>query len=322
MSSAISANVLPSASNVMSLYDYKVDFDSCLGMGSYGMIYKVYERPEDEKGWFAYAMPYIYDYIYRVREGNTLETEYCIKILVSRLSHLGPREIYDHFIGEPIEQFEANALLKENGIPCAALIKSNSFFSYFKTRVYGNTLSYYDSSGAFLHAENFAVRKALFNFLKSINRLDIGLNDLHDENVMFDMKDHQWKIIDVCIRKKSKPLGEYVNVLTCSSKNIKKFVNSMLVPIGERAKYTAELDEKLLKISYKCLSERFPALDRTKPLTGNNKRLYCSAYDDELCRRVSNIASPILLVLAATTVVGLYVFLYTLPRLLIRFSNY
>lgn len=201
---------------IISLYDYKIDFNTNLGIGTVGAVYNVVKRPENEKNILSYLFPYFYDHIFRV-SSKYEQTNYCIKILNS-----DDFALYK-IIFEPRVQMNSNRILIENNLSTIEYFKSNSLFSYFKTKITGQTLC----NIKLYEKEGFKIRSSWIKFSKLIINSNLKFNDLKPDNIMYDIIKEKFEIIDGSVEKlnEGKNLNNpYDYIETRFLKNINAFV--------------------------------------------------------------------------------------------------
>lgn len=191
-------------SNSISFWDYKINYNGFLGMGDFGTVYEVVKRPENEKGYCSYLCPYVYDYIFPVKEKNEdQDTNLCVKISKSSLrvffealDRLAPiAKAFGCFL-QSSEEKETNAILKKHNLTKINFYDSFSVYSQFKTKVNGRAFGSYVNDGSFKAPDQYRLRKSFVKFLKVFVNQKIHFFDLHRRNIMYDAKEHRWEIVD------------------------------------------------------------------------------------------------------------------------------
>ncbi|MES2274021.1 MAG: hypothetical protein V4487_07500 [Chlamydiota bacterium] len=167
----------------ISFTDYKIDYNNCLGSGTQASVYEVIKRPQNEKGYFSYLFPHIYDYLFRIDENKKISTNICIKIAKSPCNALSL-----------LDDKRSNQVMVDKKISKIKFYKTFSLFSQFKTRVNGKT--FHDCHSNFKKKNCFEFRKSFVDFLITISPPDIEFSDLHFKNVMYDELSHRWEIVD------------------------------------------------------------------------------------------------------------------------------
>ncbi|MGC1181803.1 hypothetical protein [Legionella sp.] len=189
----------------LSLKDYKIDYNKCLGKGVYGSVFRVVLRPENEKGFWSSWFPYLYDYIYPVNSKPIDERskKYCIKIFKPAIQVLYENINHPLPLRYPIESFyvhseelKTNQILCKHGISGITFFNSASRYSQLKTRVRGKTLRFYLDKGYFIDPEQFELRESFVNFLRPLYKSNLVFCDIHSKNLMYDKYRHCWEIID------------------------------------------------------------------------------------------------------------------------------
>jgi hypothetical protein len=168
----------------LSFSNYKVNYNCPLGSGNYGTVYEVVERPKREKRCCPVLFPLVYDYFYRVEEAGKKTTGLCIKIPNSS----------DKLLFSRLSDKDINAVLKKYDLTRVIFYKTCNIFSQLKTRVSGPTLS--RCFHKFNQVKHYAMRKAFVVFLRKIEKAPIDFEDLHDKNIMYDLKKMRWEIVD------------------------------------------------------------------------------------------------------------------------------
>ena len=222
----------------LSLYDYKIDYSDHLGAGYSGNVYGVVKRPENEKGCLAWLFPYFYDRIVPVN--GCQKTDLCVKILHYRSVGI--------FSGEATEQFATNKIVREEGLTSVELIKSNSIFSYFKTRVYGRTLQNYTATAeCFFNKTDYLLRRRFVDFFQSIiTKTHLQFEDVTSINVMYDEIKQRWEIIDGKVTKNGNLNNDQTDQIYTADK-ISYFVIENLKAIAREGKeYSKQLDTELM----------------------------------------------------------------------------
>ncbi len=253
----------------MSFANYKIDYNRCLGSGVFGTVYAVVDRPENEKGFFSYWMPYAYDYVFRADISPQESSPYCVKISKTaiRMVYENPTHPFRfklpwHSFFEGAKEQKTNEVLRKNSISKICFFKSNSFYSQFKTRINGNTLHHYITGGIFLEPAQFAMRKSFVDFMQLIKNPKFTFWELHENNIMFDEKNKRWEIVDgifnetdnTKLNKTSDNLTFFLAHLFQS--NVTPKIEYWLKELSEAAKlekeYTIQDDELIRERSVSC----------------------------------------------------------------------
>lgn len=260
------------ASVEMTFFENKIDYNQHLGSGAFGNVYSLVKRPEDEKGYCSYLFPYVYDYIFRVDKESREETGFCVKILdyliVNGINKLHPFILYM----EPASQFSANRLLRERNISKIEYCSSGGILSYFKTRIQGKTLEDYIVFNDFLcKEEDFELRKNFVKFLRSIDNIDLFIEDPHAGNIMYDEVEGRWELVDGFVEK---------SICKISLKNqmwkilIKKYyiassvINSLADIAQSSTDYNRDIDQEVIAKALKDIKpEEF---NEQKAVSKNN----------------------------------------------------
>jgi hypothetical protein len=189
----------PFIPQVLSIEDFKIDYSQFLGSGCFGKVYALIPRPDDEINSFSRWIPYIYDRIYPAKSNG--ENEHCIKISYSFIECI-IREIYTgngsalNVFWEKSIQNESATLRYQYGVSQIHIYSTNSWYSQIKSRVNGHTLYHYMETGELLDKKNYLMRKTFIDFLWAITSTPLNHNDLHAENIMYDIKYQRWEIVD------------------------------------------------------------------------------------------------------------------------------
>lgn len=181
----------------------------------------------------------MYDHKFRVSPTTEYEkTKYCIKIL-------DPDDGRFHLIYiEPRVQFASSKLLIEKELSTVEYIKSNSYFSYFKTRIHGK--NFYEVN--FYGREDYKKRYAWIQFSKAVINSNLLLRDLTRDNLMYDEINERWEIIDGSVRKLSEKetsnnQEKLMDLFFCQ---IDQFVVKKLI-VKVELKFKKEIREKVRK---------------------------------------------------------------------------
>jgi hypothetical protein len=248
----------------LSLKDYKIDYSRCLGKGIYGSVYKVTLRPENEKGFWSYWFPYLYDYIYRVngKSNNDESKKYCIKIfkpaiqvLCENLDHPLALQRPIQSFSEPSEEFKTNQILRKHEISGITFFNSDRY-SQLKTRVRGKTLRFYLDRGDFIDPEQFEFRKSFVNFLQLLYKSNLAICDIHTKNLMYDKHRDCWEIIDGSVIEMDSdglPSWDYNDIsslvyilIRSENHNIREMFETLNETAKANLEYTLDQDKELL----------------------------------------------------------------------------
>lgn len=252
-----------SEKQIISFYDYKINYNTCLGKGVFGAVYEIIKRPENEKGYLAWLCPYLYDYVFTVDCKNDIEkTGLCVKIsksalriLYENINHPLPlrRSLYSFFA--PSIEINGNRVLQERGLTNIKFYETNSIYSQFKTMVNGHTLEFYLDKGYFTNKSYYELRKTFACFLRLLSLTQgIFFEDVHEKNIMYDEKEHRWEIVDGDIYEEAgssdtiAALFDFDNLdLYHKSVSVKRVFEKLAKVAKKGSLYTEKTDEKLLK---------------------------------------------------------------------------
>jgi hypothetical protein len=225
----------PIADEKISLANYKIDYSRRLGSGVYGTVYAIAPRPENEKGFFSANFPFIYDYLFPVTQAYSSE-QYCVKSFHSMLRITWENLDKDWSLervkmiwNQPADERNTHATLSRHGLTQLQFFEGNNHFQ-LKTRVKGKTFRQYIEEKSFTNLDQFILRKSFIDFLRLMQKPKLKFNDIHQNNIMYDEKNHCWEIID----------GEITESKQADDKNdqdnISRLIDS-LVPQYEKETY-------------------------------------------------------------------------------------
>lgn len=258
-STANRANFLHSpTSDYLSFEDYKINYRHLLGQGTYGLVYEVIKRPENEKGVFSYFFPYIYDRIFVIDDEEKEPTNLCVKISKTTF-----RIFWEtNSLRFPVKSFSqaareerTNQVLNQYGISNIKFYKTTSLYAQFKTRVFGLTFFYYLEK--FQCIDEFELRKSFCLFLQKISNPYLRFLDLHIGNIMYDEHLKHWEIIDGRVWESNEPTLEdnIKRLLGYITGYGDKTTDRILQELGQIAReakpYTKIVDQQLLETSQK-----------------------------------------------------------------------
>lgn len=236
-----------SENSSLSFWDYKIDYSNRLGSGAYGTVYGVIKRPENEKGYLPYLIPYIYDYVFAsqlTKEEN--KTDLCIKV---------SKTIFGAVVS--LEDVKCNTLMQKHGLTTVQFYKTESLYSQFKTIVNGHTFQYYLVNNYFSAAEQYPLRESFVCFLDSILKSKIDFWDFHGENIMYDEMKVRWEVVDGAVSEQidSSVLNDdknYLYRIFCylelpSQPGIRKVFHKLFKVATHKLSYNEEMDQKLIK---------------------------------------------------------------------------
>ncbi|KTD78816.1 GNAT family N-acetyltransferase [Legionella waltersii] len=182
---------------------YKIDYSHPLGSGVFGTVYPLVQRPENEKGFFSYWFPYVYDWIYRPNPNDSKPTDYCVKVSKTslRMVYENPTHPFRfrlpwHSFFEAAKEEKTHQVLEKNGMTNIRFFKSPSVYAQIKTRVKGRTLHQNIENGAFTGQEGFRQRKSFVTLLRLIKNPKFTFWDINESNIMYDEANQQWEIVD------------------------------------------------------------------------------------------------------------------------------
>ena len=235
-----------SENSFLSFWDYKINYNHCLGVGSVGTVYGVVKRPANEKGYLPYLMPYLYDYVFPLSEVKENDrTNLCVKISNTILNLI-----------ESFEEVQANTLMQKYKLTTVKFYKTASLYSQFKTMVNGHTFQYYLVEGHFSTHTQYPLRQAFVSFLESAVASKIDFGDLHRENIMFDESAHRWEVVDGYVTEfhpsTSFDKKQYLKHIFCdlglySVPVVRKIFKKIFKVVREGHSYNEEMDQKLLR---------------------------------------------------------------------------
>jgi ribosomal protein S18 acetylase RimI-like enzyme len=183
--------------------DYKIDYSHPLGSGVFGTVYPLVQRPENEKGFFSYWFPYVYDWIYRPSPSDSKPSDYCVKVAKTslRMVYENPTHPFRfklpwHSLFEAAKEEKTHRVLEKNGMTNIRFFKSPSLYAQIKTRVKGRTLHQNIEDGTFTSQEGYKQRKSFVAFLRLIKNPKFTFWDINESNIMYDEPNQQWEIVD------------------------------------------------------------------------------------------------------------------------------
>jgi hypothetical protein len=163
--------------------NYKINYDRCLGRGTFGCVYEISARPENEKGCFSRTFPYVYDYWYPNTNSTPSSTRYCVKIAKTtfricleyiRKPHKAIAYPIFSFFNHSLET-KLHCLLRKHGLTQMEFIPTSGVYSQFKTRINGETFGYYAENNYFLREDQFELRKSFVEFLRLVMKSPLVL---------------------------------------------------------------------------------------------------------------------------------------------------
>lgn len=205
----------------VSFWQYKIDYNKCLGSGKYGTVYELAPRPAAERGLLSSWFPYIYDYLYPVKNNEEEERLYCVKVYHSFYHYLQSYNtledvayFWNKSFGESCIDVQTNILLHKHQLSNIVFYPTYSFYSQFKTLIRGKTLAECLRDNILLSNEGYEYRKSFHAFLNQLSSLSLSINEVHARNIMYDVKHNRWEIIDGEIKEdecKSNPANQLLD---------------------------------------------------------------------------------------------------------------
>jgi hypothetical protein len=194
---------MPKSGPSMSFSDFKIDYNHPLGSGVFGTVYQVVPRPANEKGFFSYYFPYVYDYLFRIDPSKNLSAKYCVKISKTwmRMVYENPEHPFRfrlpwHSLFEGAKEENTNTVLRKHKMSNITFFKTYSFYAQFKSLVHGKTLHHYLETEDFINPDRFILRKSFVEFMHFIKDPRFTFWELHEYNIMFDEEYRKWEIVD------------------------------------------------------------------------------------------------------------------------------
>lgn len=246
----------------VSFATYKINYGRCLGHGTFGEVYEVSRRHDNEKGFLSSWFPYVYDYVYPTKDSNPSSSEYCVKIAKTSfricLEYLHkPHKaiVYSlfSFFNYPLER-DLHTKLHQHGLTQIEMIKTSGLYSQFKTVVLGKTFCFYAENDYFEREDQFKLRKTLVEFLRAIKKTPLRFYDVYSHNLMYDVKKNRWEIIDGFAReaKDASYSKKYFFEKLLGKANIGNKTKAILYKLDQLAsndqEYTPEIDKNILGV--------------------------------------------------------------------------
>lgn len=249
---------------MVSFRDYKIDYKRCLGEGTYGAVYELARRPDDERNCWATTFPYIYDYFYPASQDSEPVEDYCVKIFKSSIRVMFEiARSDDRFLlfaykslFAPTQEKHANETLREHNLSTITFYNSSSMYAQFKTKVTGQTFLKILWDELLLEPSNFMMRKSLVDFISTAEEEKLFFADMTPSNIMYDEIHSRWEIIDGAVSETNdsfeyEDASSILSIARCfyNRKNHPMYVLLKLLEqaVNANQEYTEETDAKILK---------------------------------------------------------------------------